>query len=844
MSAPIKLQRQTPAKWGQSQASLYAEAVNEIQQLGHQHWTDHNIHDPGITLLEVLAYGLSETAFRTALPMADLLAEHPEEKTVYRAREILPNRALTVLDYRKLLIDLPGVRNAWFSEHPLTLYLDTRDGSLSRTAASDPWIEAVSVRGLFDVLLDHEPETDQSETEKLVHKTLMQNRSLAQDFISISAVPEQGFRLCAELEVAPEIDVNELLAQIYFTVQNYLAPVVNNYTYAELEHRFSAEALFNGPRLRCGFIFDEELLASELRTELRLSDIYNLLMDLPGLTHIREAVITDADTAKITQPWLVPVKPQHKPTLNLDGSRVVIYKRHVPIQPNLEKVKLRFLQLMAELRQKNETPIDEDLPLPQGVQQQVERYVSIQTELPQVYGIGSEGLPANADQTRQRDAHNLSAFISQLEQLPANFLMQLKHLALLYSTRPEQEATTFFQALSTGVRTSSYHDADPVAAMRSLQNISHERERRHRFLDHLSARLGESFAPYASMMQSHFSAHSLAVAADKCYFLQDYPTLSYHRAGAYEYSAKQPEDIWNSENVSGLERRIARLLGIRNYRRRSLSEVAYDIYAEIDTTPDDEFRFRVLHRVSGKILLSSSKHYVTKAEAIAEMQLAIHYAQQPESYQRKLTSDNRHYFNIVDETDEVLARRIEYFNDENAMEEAISGLMQYLQEHYAEEGFYLIENLLLLPPAAFDEFLTVCVDNACTPCADHDPYSYRVHFVFPAFAGRFTNMAFRDYVESVVRAETPAHLLPKICWLDQATMAAFENVYRDWLEIKSGAKTAQAKQKWRAMLDALIEMKSVYPTERLRQCSPVEGTEVQEKFIVGRTSLGSSDSAE
>ena len=77
MSAPIKLQRQTPAEWGQSQASLYAEGVNEIQQLGHQHWTDHNIHDPGITLLEVLAYGLSETAFRTALPMADLLAEHP-----------------------------------------------------------------------------------------------------------------------------------------------------------------------------------------------------------------------------------------------------------------------------------------------------------------------------------------------------------------------------------------------------------------------------------------------------------------------------------------------------------------------------------------------------------------------------------------------------------------------------------------------------------------------------------------------------------------------------------------------------------------------------------------------
>ena len=39
-----------------------------------------------------------------------------------------------------------------------------------------------------------------------------------------------------------------------------------------------------------------------------------------------------------------------------------------------------------------------------------------------------------------------------------------------------------------------------------------------------------------------------------------------------------------------------------------------------------------------------------------------------DGYQRKLTSDGRHYFNIVDATGEVIARRIQYFDDATALD--------------------------------------------------------------------------------------------------------------------------------------------------------------------------------
>ena len=75
----------------------------------------------------------------------------------------------------------------------------------------------------------------------------------------------------------------------------------------------------------------------------------------------------------------------------------------------------------------------------------------------------------------------------------------------------------------------------------------------------------------------------------------------------------------------------------------------------------------------------------------------------PGAYQRKTTVDGKHYFNIVDGS-EVIARRIEYFLTEDAMESAISLLISHLREYYSGEGMYLIENILLLPEAKDDPF--------------------------------------------------------------------------------------------------------------------------------------------
>jgi uncharacterized protein YegP (UPF0339 family) len=97
---------------------LRRKGLEYIQRLGSAFWTDYNIHDPGITILEALCYALTDLGFRTTYDMKDILAgkmpvEVQSEDTFFRARDILTSNPLTQNDYRKCMIDVEGVKNAW-----------------------------------------------------------------------------------------------------------------------------------------------------------------------------------------------------------------------------------------------------------------------------------------------------------------------------------------------------------------------------------------------------------------------------------------------------------------------------------------------------------------------------------------------------------------------------------------------------------------------------------------------------------------------------------------------------------------------------------------------------------
>ena len=111
----------------QDYAFLRAKGLEHIERLAHRLWTDYNVHDPGITILELLSYAITDLGYRTGQDIRDLLTEDDNGVPVNRsnfhtALEIFPCNPVSFSDLRKLLIDINGVRNAWIEAHQSVVY--------------------------------------------------------------------------------------------------------------------------------------------------------------------------------------------------------------------------------------------------------------------------------------------------------------------------------------------------------------------------------------------------------------------------------------------------------------------------------------------------------------------------------------------------------------------------------------------------------------------------------------------------------------------------------------------------------------------------------------------------
>ncbi len=104
---------------------LREEGIQLIQALSGSIWTDYNLHDPGVTTLEILCYALTELGYRTALLKEALEAEETAEpdfvdKYFFRPDELLPHCPVTKWDYEDFIEkNHPKVLNAWFEEYTL-----------------------------------------------------------------------------------------------------------------------------------------------------------------------------------------------------------------------------------------------------------------------------------------------------------------------------------------------------------------------------------------------------------------------------------------------------------------------------------------------------------------------------------------------------------------------------------------------------------------------------------------------------------------------------------------------------------------------------------------------------
>jgi hypothetical protein len=564
-------------------AFLRQAGIRHLERMAGQLWTDFNAHDPGITILEQLCYALTDLGYRIDYDLKDLLATGEAEpyRSLYSPAEILTSNPVTLTDLRKVLIDVDGVKNAWIE--PVAgvqpaLYYDPADQSIYLEAA--PHRAPAPLQGIHRVLI----EADESQLDQAViqaaQQRLQARRNLAEDFEPPIILNKQPIRVTATIEVRAIEDPDQLLAEIYHALASFISPHIRFYSLADMLARGKRiDEIMDGPVLQHGFIDTAELEGFERKTGLRTSDLIQEIMNLPGASAVDDIAISDGVR---TEAWYLNLNQagsqNSTPVLDIDRSLIQLVRNGAVAHSNPKLVKQIFDTLQQAGQSAPLTEAQRDIRLPAGRDRNVGRYYSIQHQFPAVYGIGELGLPASAPAQRQAQAKQLKAYLLFFDQLLANYFAQLAHVNELFSFYSPQSRTYFSQLIDdTRLALDDIWVNDRDTRATHLQSITEDSAagapgdaRKNRFLNHLLARFAEEFTDYSLHVFAQSSPADLIDA--KSAFLRDYRELGAARGRAFDYTLP----AWGAENVSGLEKRISRKLGLASYRRRDLADLSAD----------------------------------------------------------------------------------------------------------------------------------------------------------------------------------------------------------------------------------------------------------------------------
>lgn len=103
-----------PAPASVNYSALRESGMELIRKWASDSWSDHNVHDPGITILEACCYAMTELGLRLQLDIADLLrsGESNRAADLPPAHHVLPMGPVNPPDLRSVLLDHPLVGDA------------------------------------------------------------------------------------------------------------------------------------------------------------------------------------------------------------------------------------------------------------------------------------------------------------------------------------------------------------------------------------------------------------------------------------------------------------------------------------------------------------------------------------------------------------------------------------------------------------------------------------------------------------------------------------------------------------------------------------------------------------
>jgi hypothetical protein len=418
-----------PDASGLDWSGLRERGLRLIQDRAGATWTDYNVHDPGVTILEQLCYALTDLSHRAGLPIEDLLTGTDGGlpafgRTLHAPWRVEACEPVTPDDYRRLLIDrVSGLGNAWLT--PL----------------------AGTPRGLYDIALYAAPDLPgvfenpappQRDLARRAERRFVRHRALCEDIGSIRLLRAVPTVVEANVAIARSADPEQVLAAIVYRLGRFVAPEPRRHGLAELA---PGEEPPGGPFPRRGYIRRCELgprresaAPAELRAEIAaVSGVHGvdaLRLWADGLVEGADGAITlgpdrcfalDAGLGGGAPPIVLTTDGRHR---EVDSGAV----RH--LLAGLWERHRRTCDVLAEHRRAT--------PRPASRARDLRSYTSVASHLPLIYGVGAVGLSGTASAERVAQAQQLLGYLALFDRQMVDFLDRLAAFsALAAGARPD-----------------------------------------------------------------------------------------------------------------------------------------------------------------------------------------------------------------------------------------------------------------------------------------------------------------------------------------------------------------------------------------------------------------------
>ena len=723
-------------------AFLRKHGIELAQQFSGNIWTDFNLHDPGVTMLEQLCFAITDLSYRTEFSIEDMLADENglisrKTNSFIKTQQVLTTKPISIIDYRKYAMDsVAELKNVW---------IDTHATSYSRHYMKGIYRVTVQIDEAYKS--NEEEQKNEEEIKLATLKTLEQVRNLCEDFNDIVALKQQLIIVNAEIIITSEQPAEEILANILFTLNEVTNPSLKYFTEKELiEKGYTIEQIYNGPLLKNGIIPDSQM--RQRRTQIDLTDFVNAIIGIKGVESVSDIRMTSNNKNYFDEPCILTA--DHYPILNSETflDTVQLYKNKFKV--HLEKDK--FLRFYEKIKQQSKREFISSLHEEEkegqllGQYRNVDKYYSIQDHFPLIYGIGQEGILSSKPAAEQAKAAQLKAYLMLFEQVLANYLAQLKNIPNLYTPYVSgQSHSYYFQPLydvpniakilksytEGSYKTSDKKDWLNFTADNNNGYVQHlstgieaddeMKQRKNKMMDHLLARFNISLNSYGVVLFNQYynnadsSQEMDMVLTWKAAILQQINEIIHDRSRARSYYELETDTARN------FQKNIYLFLSINNETGKRIALSFYNSEVKMTNTfltPDSNLKIITANNTREDIIEVPEKYTnpgnAEDAEAIIWEQPISFLATGLNYKMYKVLSDveNKDKFillfkNIItsDDVKEIQWKVIGRYASEaiafKMMDETIAAIKKISLD---TEGFHAVEHILLRPPLSSSGF--------------------------------------------------------------------------------------------------------------------------------------------